>query len=212
MRGPLGDSRAEEELFTSIGLSPVAAVITNSRRPDNPIVAVNDAFCRLTGYGRDEIVGRNCRFLAGPDTDPAAQAVLRQAIRDRRPALTQLVNYRKDGTAFRNAVMIAPVLADDGRVAYFLGSQMEVGDDRAAFDSRRREAGALVAGLTARQRQVLANIIAGYRNKQIAGFLGIDEKTVKMHRASLLARLGVRSSAQAVRIGVEAGLELSGPD
>ena len=121
-------------------------------------------------------------------------------------------NYRKDGSAFLNAVMIAPVIGEDGGVAYFLGSQMEIGAGTAAF---RAAAAARPSNwsrrLTPRQRQVLEHMIAGYRNKQIAGFLGIDEKTVKMHRASLLARLGVRSSAEAIRIGVEAGLELSGP-
>jgi hypothetical protein len=186
-------------------------VLTDARQPDNPIVAVNEAFRRLTGYGDAEILGRNCRFLAGPETEPEAQAVLREAVREGRPALANMVNYRKDGSAFGNAVMIAPVLDAQGRIAYFLGSQMEVGSGAARFDARRNEAAAQVGGLTPRQREVLGHMIAGYRNKQIAGFLGIDEKTVKMHRAALLARLGVGSSAQAVRIGVEAGLELTGP-
>ncbi|MET1109925.1 MAG: LuxR C-terminal-related transcriptional regulator, partial [Allosphingosinicella sp.] len=77
--------------------------------------------------------------------------------------------------------------------------------------SRRQRAEQLVRGLTRRQLQVLEHMIAGYRNKQIAGFLAIDEKTVKMHRASLLTRLGIGSSAEAIRIGVEAGLRLNDP-
>jgi hypothetical protein len=201
----------DEEIFSSIARAPIAAVITDARLPDNPIVAANEAFHRLTGYGNSEILGRNCRFLAGPETEPEAQAVLGEAVREGRPALTHMVNYRKDGSAFVNAVMIAPVLDGEGRIAYFLGSQMEVGSGGARLDPRGREAAAKVRGLTPRQREVLGHMIAGYRNKQIAGFLGIDEKTVKMHRAGLLARLGVGSSAQAVRIGVEAGLGLTGP-
>ena len=209
MPQPSPASRAEEELFASIALSPIASVITDVRRPDNPIVAVNDAFRLLTGYESDEIIGRNCRFLAGPDTDPAAQALLREAVAQGRPQLTQLLNYRKDGTPFWNAVMIAPLLDERGAVAFFLGSQMDMGEGGHLLSPRQREAEAEVEGLTPRQRQVLAHMIAGYRNKQIAGFLGIDEKTVKMHRAGLLAKLGVASSAQAIRIGVEAGLEIS---
>ena len=201
-----------EGLFASINLSPIASVITDARLPDNPIVAVNRAFCELTGYREDEIVGRNCRFLAGPETEPPAREALRRAVADGRPLLVELTNYRKDGSAFLNAVMIAPVLGETGAVAYFLGSQMDVGGGGGGLSGpRRQQAEQSVRTLTRRQLQVLEHMIAGYRNKQIAGFLAIDEKTVKMHRASLLTRLGVGSSAEAIRIGVEAGVQLSDP-
>ncbi|HET9637690.1 MAG TPA: PAS domain-containing protein [Allosphingosinicella sp.] len=200
-----------EGLFASIDHSPIASVITDARLPDNPIVAVNPAFCALTGYGRDEIVGRNCRFLAGADTEPAARATLRRAVAEGRPALVELTNYRKDGSAFLNAVMVAPVIGEGGELAYFLGSQMDVGAGSGLSAPRRQRAEQLVGALTRRQLQVLEHMIAGYRNKQIAGFLAIDEKTVKMHRASLLTRLGVGSSAEAIRIAVEAGVRPNGP-
>jgi hypothetical protein len=200
-----------ERLFASINLSPIASVITDSRLPDNPIVAVNRAFSELTGYPEDEIIGRNCRFLAGPGTEPPAQAALREAVAAGRPTLVELTNYRKDGSPFLNAVMIAPVLGETGAVTYFLGSQMDVSEGSGLSSPRRQRAEHLVRALTPRQLQVLQHMIAGYRNKQIAGFLAIDEKTVKMHRASLLTRLGVGSSAEAIRVGVEAGVQLSGP-
>ena len=200
-----------ERLFASINVSPIASVVTDARRPDNPIVAVNRAFCELTGYSEEEIVGRNCRFLAGPGTEPAAQTALRGAVAEGRPVLVELTNYRKDGSAFLNAVMIAPVLGETGDVAYFLGSQMDVGSGAGISTPRRHRAEVLVRSLTPRQLQVLTHMIEGYRNKQIAGFLAIDEKTVKMHRASLLTRLGIGSSAEAIRIGVEAGVQLNGP-
>jgi PAS domain S-box-containing protein len=203
--------RAEEyeELVASIAATPIATVITDPRLPDNPIVAANRAFETLTGYEEGEIKGRNCRFLGGPDTEPQFQAVLRRAVAEGRPALVELANYKKDGTSFRNAVMIAPVLDEDGKVALFIGSQMDVGGQARLAAPQRARAAEQVTGLTTRQRQVLDHMIRGYRNKQIAGFLGIDEKTVKMHRAGLLTRLGAASSADAIRIGVEAGL--SGP-
>ena len=206
--GAIDRLKGSEGLLASIEHSPIASVITDARLTDNPIVAVNPGFCELTGYERDEIVGRNCRFLSGPDTEPDAKATLRRAVADGRPALVELTNYRKDGSAFLNAVMIAPVLGDDGEVAYFLGSQMDVGAGARLSAPRRQQAEALVRALTPRQLQVLEHMIAGYRNKQIAGFLAIDEKTVKMHRASLLTRLGVGSSAEAIRIGVEGGVPL----
>lgn len=208
--GSIDRLEGTEGLLASIEHSPIASVITDARLPDNPIVAVNRGFCELTGYGREEIVGRNCRFLAGPDTEGDGRAALRRAVAEGRPALVELTNYRKDGSKFLNAVMIAPVVGEDGTVAYFLGSQMDVGAGSGFSGPRRHQAEALVRTLTPRQRQVLEHMIAGYRNKQIAGFLDIDEKTVKMHRAGLLSRLGVGSSAEAIRIGVEAGVELSG--
>ena len=193
-------------LFASIVQSPIASVITDQRLPDYPIVAVNPAFCELTGYSEEEIKGRNCRFLSGPGTDPKARAVLRAGVQEGRPVLVELLNYKKDGTPFRNAVMIAPVLGPGGEVAYFLGSQMDV-TEGANLPSilRQQRAAERVRTLTPRQRQVLSEMIQGFRNKQIAARLGIDEKTVKMHRAGLLAKLGAATSAHAIRTGVEAG-------
>lgn len=197
----------ERSLFASIEHSPIATVITNPRLADNPIVAVNTTFCVLTGYTAQEAIGRNCRFLAGRDTEPAAQEILRRAVAEDRPALTELVNYKKDGTRFRNAVMIAPVRGPDGQVAYHLGSQMEVAPETDPPTSfRKQRAVERVRALTPRQRQVLEQMIQGLRNKQIAARLGIDEKTVKMHRAALLTKVGAATSADAIRLGVEAGI------
>ncbi|HEU0135283.1 MAG TPA: PAS domain-containing protein [Allosphingosinicella sp.] len=209
--GSIDRLEGTEGLLASIDHSPIASVITDARLPDNPIVVVNRAFCELTGYEREEIVGRNCRFLAGADTEPDGSEALRRAVAEGRPALVQLTNYRRDGSRFMNAVMIAPVMGEDGEIAYFLGTQMDVGRGSTLSAPRRQKAEALVRTLTPRQLQVLEHMIAGYRNKQIAGFLEIDEKTVKMHRASLLTRLKVGSSAEAIRIGVEAGIRLSDP-
>ena len=197
----------EEALFASIRLSPIASIVTDPRLPDNPIRAVNAAFVALTGYPEEELIGRNCRILAGAGTEESAIEAMRQAIRDARPVMTELLNYRRDGTPFRNAVMVAPLFGDDGRVAYFIGSQMDV-TSGAARDSLERAdmARARLASLTERQREVLQQMAHGLRNKQIAASLGINEKTVKMHRAALLVRLGASTSADAVRLAVEAGL------
>jgi PAS domain S-box-containing protein len=200
-----GDDAAEA-LVDSIRLSPIATVITDPRQPDNPIVEANPAFTALTGYAREEIVGRNCRFLAGNATDAAARRQLREAVQENRPALVEVVNYRKDGSAFRNAVMIAPVFGEDGEVILFLGSQMDMGGPDQAAGLRRAQAERLAQGLSPRQRQVLQGMVRGLRNKQIAAELGIDETTVKMHRRSMLARLGAATTADAIRLGVEAGL------
>ena len=203
---PMQNAARDQQTLASIDHTPIATIITNPRLPDNPIVAANEPFLELTGYSREEELGRNCRFLAGKDTDQQGSLVLGRAIAERRPALTELLNYRRDGSSFRNAVMIAPIFGDDGELVYFIGSQMDVTNRSSPAIDRRRRALDQVEGLTPRQRQVLQQMMLGYRNKQIAIRLGISEKTVKMHRASLLTKLAAATSADAVRIAVEAEL------
>jgi PAS domain S-box-containing protein len=199
--------RPSEQIVQSVLQCPVAMVITNPGLPDNPIEIVNQAFLALTGYQEAEIVGRNCRLLAGERTEPQASAQIGTAIRSGRPVLVDILNYKRDGTPFRNGVMVTPLLGEDGELACFLGSQVELtGDGAAPLTSRSARAAALVGGLPARQREVLQGVAAGLLNKQIAYRLGIAEKTVKMHRALLLERLGVGTTAEAIRIAVEAGL------
>jgi PAS domain S-box-containing protein len=200
-------SYGEKALFASIEGSPIATVVTNPRLPDNPLVAVNQAFCTLTGYPAAEIVGRNCRFLAGPETEPWQTESVREAIRSLRPALIELLNYRRDGTPFRNALIVAPVFEGEGELAWFIGSQVEVGPEGAGpLALRQKRAARLVQALSERQREVLRQMTQGHRNKQIAWRLSLSEKTVKMHRGLALQKLGVSTSADAIRIAVEAGL------
>jgi PAS domain S-box-containing protein len=202
------DARADQDrVIDSVHSSPLAMVLSNPRLPDNPLEVVNRAFCELTGYREREIVGRNCRFLAGDGTEQAETERIRVAIRDQAPVLADILNYRSDGTAFRNGVMITPIYGPDGELAWFLGSQVDLGPGHAqAFAERRLGAAERVAALPPRQRQVLQGMSRGLLNKQIAWELKISEKTVKMHRALLIERLGVGSSAEAIRIAVEAGL------
>jgi len=196
----------QQALIEAIGLSPIAMVVSNPRLRDNPLELANDAFCRLTGYSEAEILGRNCSFLAGKRSD-AAQDHMRAAISAAQPVLVEIVNYRRDGSAFRNGVMITPLFGDDEKLAWFLGSQVDLGDEpQTAFSSRRSTAAERVAELPKRQREVLQRMARGLLNKQIAWDLKISEKTVKMHRALLLERLHVATSAEAIRIAVEAGL------
>jgi PAS domain S-box-containing protein len=194
------------DLLNAICSSPIATVVTNPRSADNPIVAVNPAFERLTGYAHSQVIGRNCRFLAGLDTEQEGSQLLREAVRDARPVLVELLNYKADGSPFRNAVMVAPLFDAGGRLVYFVGSQMEVPISAGLPATRSRDARLLVDKLTPRQRQVLREMMLGYRNKQIAARLALSEKTVKMHRSALLGKLQAVSSTDAVRIAVEAGL------
>jgi PAS domain S-box-containing protein len=206
MRKPVTEDHELDIIRASIHRTPIASIVTDNRLDDNPIVEANTAFEALTGYPRDEVVGRNCRFLSGSGTEPEARGVLRSAVEQGRPTVVELMNYRKNGTPFRNAVMIAPVLDINGNVAMFIGSQMEVDPADVGSGLIRARALQLVSRLTPRLRQTLELMASGYRNKQIGGMLGIEEKTVKMHRARLFQALGVSSSAEAIRIAVEAGI------
>ena len=193
-------------LSLMIGSSPIAAVISNPRLPDNPIVECNEAFVALTGYRGEEIIGHNCRFLSGQGTEPWLTEMLRNGIRRRQPVMVEILNYKKDGTPFRNAVMVAPIFDARGELEYFLGSQVEIPENVArANDVRREAAYDRVMALSRRQREVLLQMAAGKLNKQIAFELGLSERTVKMHRAALFASLGVKTSADAIRLAIEAG-------
>ena len=113
----------------ALNRAPFAMIITNPDYEDNPIVYVNSAFERVTGYSSAAAVGRNCRFLQGEDTDPKTIAKLREAIAENANASVDILNYRADGTAFWNRLMISPLAtAAEGR-PYFLGVQMALDFD-----------------------------------------------------------------------------------
>lgn len=103
-------------------------VITDPTLADNPIVFCNVAFQTLTGYAREEIVGRNCRFLQGPKTDVESVTRVREAIREGHDIDIDLLNYRKDGSTFWNALYMSPVRDKEGVIRFFFASQLDVTD------------------------------------------------------------------------------------
>ena len=106
----------------------MAMIITDPRQHDNPIVFANAAFLKLTGYNREEVVGHNCRFLQGSDTDIASIQAIREAISARADIAIDLLNYRKDGKAFWNGLYISPVTNAAGELQFFFASQLDVSD------------------------------------------------------------------------------------
>ena len=105
-----------------------AIVLTDPRAPDNPIVACNAAFLELTGYAEEEVVGQNCRFIQGPDTDRDVTAQIRRCVEEERTGQFEVLNYRKDGSTFWNALHVGPIFDEEGRLQYFFGSQYDVSD------------------------------------------------------------------------------------
>ncbi|MES1187891.1 MAG: response regulator [Myxococcales bacterium] len=127
-------------------------LITDPHAPGNPIIYASPSFTELTGYGAEEVIGKSCRFLQGPETDPAAIARIRAAIAEGRECTTELLNYRKDGTRFWNSLTISPVLDADGNLLHFVGVQTDI-TERRELESQLRQAqkmeaiGQLAAGV-----------------------------------------------------------------
>jgi PAS domain S-box-containing protein len=135
----------------------IAFTITDPREPDDPLVWVNPSFTRITGYEYGEAVGRNCRFLQGPATDPETVAEIRAALDQQRAVTTTLLNHRKDGTAFWNQLSISPVFDGEGELVSFVGVQTDVTE---RVRGERERAAAFAAEQAARHEAELARAIA----------------------------------------------------
>jgi PAS domain S-box-containing protein len=138
--------------FAAVEMTRMPMVVTDPRQPDNPIVFANGAFLDLSGYRPQDILGRNCRFLQGPGTDPATVAEVRRAIQEQRAVAVDLLNYKADGTPFWNALFLGPIFDQDGKLLYFFASQMDITERRQTQESylqaQKMEAiGQLTAGM-----------------------------------------------------------------
>ena len=118
-------------------------VISDASQPDYPMVYVNPAFLALTGYSEAEVLGRNCRFLQGPDSDPEAVRALHDAVHNGHRCQTLVLNYRKDGTEFWNEITVSPVHNADGELTHFIGIQTDVTDRQRSETERKTVAAEL---------------------------------------------------------------------
>lgn len=117
-------------LERGIQATPNGVLMTDASKPDMPLIYANDAFYRLTGYNQEEALGRNCRFLQGPDTDREVVLAIRQAIAQRQSVETPLLNYRKDGTSFWNYLSLSPVFDEKGVCTHYIGIQQDITQHR----------------------------------------------------------------------------------
>lgn len=134
--GPAADAGRDDIFFAAVEMTRMPMIVTDPNRPDNPIIFANQAFQKMTGYTAEEVIGRNCRFMQGTGTDTDTVRQIRDAIDQRTDLATEVLNYRRDGRPFWNALFISPVFGPDGGLLYFFGSQLDV--------TRRREAEAAV--------------------------------------------------------------------
>lgn len=185
----------DDIFFTAIETTRMPMLVTDPRQPDNPVVFANRAFLSMSGYPRDEVLGANCRFLQGSGTDRATVASVRQAIADRTEITTEILNYRKDGTSFWNALYISPVYNKNKELVYFFASQLDV--------SRRRDAEQALA--QAQKMEALGQLTGGISHdfnnllQVISGHLEILKRRVKTHKGDESVLASADSAAAAVK-------------
>lgn len=203
-------------------------VISDCMQPGMPIIYVNKAFTAVTGYGYDEVVGHNCRFLQGADTDPAAKQSIRKALADECSCMVEILNYRKDGTSFWNRLSITPVRDDQGRTTHFVGIQSDITRRRQAEDSLRAANAQLNRDLQAAaeiQQAQLPKVLPdfdGYRYawrfrpcQELAGdtlnILPLDDRHIVVYVLDVCGH-GVRASLQSFSLNQDLRPRQNGPD
>ena len=182
------DSAIEEHrndiFFAAIETTRMPMLVTDPRKPDNPIVFANRAFLSMSGYANSEIEGHNCRFLQGPDTSQSTIQSIRDAIADRREINTEILNYRKDGTSFWNALYISPVFNQNKELVYFFASQLDVSRRRDAEEAlgqaQKMEALGQLTGGISHDFNNLLQVMAGHLD-----LLDFRRKAGKVDEASL---------------------------
>ncbi|KAG7035444.1 Phototropin-1 [Cucurbita argyrosperma subsp. argyrosperma] len=131
-----GFPRVSEDLKDALSTFQQTFVVSDATKPDYPIMYASAGFFKMTGYTSKEVIGRNCRFLQGADTDPEDVAKIREALQAGTSYCGRLLNYKKDGTPFWNLLTISPIKDDDGKVLKFIGMQVEVSKHTEGFKDK----------------------------------------------------------------------------
>jgi PAS domain S-box-containing protein len=154
---------AEHVFASAVGKTRMAMAFADPNLPDCPLVYLNPAFTELTGYTLEDALGRNCRFLQGPETDPESIRRVRDAVAERRPVTEELYNYRADGSGFWNALYVSPIFDDKGKLTYFFASQIDVSNHRQAMrrQAQRMESMAALASGVAHEFNNLMTVVLG---------------------------------------------------
>ena len=191
-------------------------VVSDPRQPDDPIVLANGAFLELTGYSAGEVIGRNCRFLQGPETSASDIDLIRRGLRQEgsQGVEVELLNYRKDGSTFWNELAISPVHADDGELLYYFASQKDVTARRRAEEMEETER-LLLKEVDHRAMNALAlvqSIVRLSRSDDVGAYsaavLGRVDALARAHR--LLARANWSGADLAELVAMETAISAAG--
>ena len=152
--------------FAAVETTRMPMIVTDPHQSDNPIIFANNAFRRMTGYTPEELIGRNCRLLQGPETDRGTIAEVRRAVAEQKEVAVEVLNYRKDGSTFWNALFVTPVYDKGGELVYIFASQLDVSRRRDAEDAlhqaQKMEALGQLTGGIAHDFNNLLQVISGY--------------------------------------------------
>jgi PAS domain S-box-containing protein len=196
--------------FAAIEMIRMPMILTDPRRPDNPIIFANQAFQDLTGYEEADLIGRNCRFLQGPQTDRGTVDELRDAVAAQRAIATEILNYKRDGTPFWNSVFIGPVFDDAGDILYFFASQLDItrrwASEQAFRQAQKMDAiGQLTAGL-AHDFNNLLQVVTGNLEMAVQS-VGEERPARQIARAIKAAERGAKLTTQLLAFARRTRLE-----
>ena len=210
-----GLERRDNVFFAAIEMTRMPMILTDPNLPDNPIVFANKAFLDLTGYEESEVVGRNCRFLQGAQTSRETVSELRDAVNDGHSIATEILNYKRDGTPFWNALFIGPVFDKGGTLVYQFASQLDVtrrrNTEQAFRQAQKMEAiGQLTAGL-AHDFNNLLQVVNG-NLELLESQLDGDRLKAYVGKARLAAERGARLTRQLLAFARKTRLEPQATD
>ncbi len=178
-----------------------AVVLVDAVQPDLPIVYVNDGFTRMTGYASAEVLGRNCSFLLGADTDPAAIAAMREALVAQRPLTLELASYRKDGSRFWNLLTLSPMLDRCGKVVQFMGLLRDVTEakereQQMVISQRVKAVGELAGGIAHDFNNLLTSILGSAQLLQES----LDDRVLAQARVKTIIAAAQHGASQVKRL------------
>lgn len=181
-----------------------AIIITDATDTDYPIVYMNSSFETLTGYRREDVIGKNCRFLQGEETDQPSLSTLREAIARKLAVNGFLKNYRKDGSAFYNELFIDPVCDEDGNVTHFFGCQNEVVDFGKVYVLKNAHKG--YARLTPWEVEFFKLLVTGTSSQMLAAKFQISSQEADDQTNVILKKFGVTDLTLLIRYAIALGI------